>query len=198
MTDSIELLRQYTGVAPFSLLHCPSCGVSAQVYKDNTKYSWGVDLSCTNCNVTWTVCTKCDLVRSHYTNERSITRHHCAHHNMPSKSSDGLCGSHNVADHPFECLQPFNDLYSSLSHYGSPLGSLLPSGSEESIDVEHNLCTDEDVGQSSDAVNFKTFVQSLISNNKSFDCGNDISNVYFAFESEQPGSGVKRIIHCGQ
>ncbi len=59
------------------------------------------------------------------------------------------------------------------------------------------MCTDEDVGQSSDAVNFKTFVQSLISNNKLFDCGNDISNAYFAFESEQPGSGVKHIIHCG-
>ncbi len=83
------------------LLLCPTpeCPCTGTTSSWNTKYSWGIDLTCSDCHSTWTICKECAL-RSHHCTQKVKQRHHWTRHTTKkrSRSPDDSTNYDNTGD----------------------------------------------------------------------------------------------------
>ena len=80
--ESIPKLKEITGAAPWTLLHCFKCNTGASHFWKDTKYTWSVRLECRSCNTAWRVCTECPNIRVHLCSTAQANRHNCTKHRV--------------------------------------------------------------------------------------------------------------------
>lgn len=82
---NLNEIREATGVAPWDLLLCPTCGHPAAhpgSVGSHSTYVWAKQLACSACHFTWWVCIHCTSSKKHITSSRMLQRHHGAKHNI--------------------------------------------------------------------------------------------------------------------
>ena len=82
--ESIPKLKEITGAAPWTLLHCFKCDTGASHFWKDTKYTWSVRLECRSCNTAWRVCTECPNLRAHLWSTSQANRHNRTKHQVPA------------------------------------------------------------------------------------------------------------------
>jgi len=159
LSMSHDVIRQSTGVAPYSLLHCPSCDKYASCCQALPKFSLAMQLFCESCSERWTVCTECALVRSHFKSQRLILRHHRSSHNVV----------HSTGSSPQFNFPPFDVI--------EDLSLTLSERNVTKLDSNQSISS-RTLNKSSNSNYFTEFLQSLPCIDNAVNCGNACSNIF--------------------
>ena len=99
------------GVARLNLINCPNCNTLPSYHKNVVQYDWLIELQCLNCNISWSICTKCSGLRKRLFQQKYITQHHKQYHeNLKKRKIDELESNdddyENNVGYSFENFEP--------------------------------------------------------------------------------------------